>query len=125
MSMLETFRARSLRRAGVAIAAAAAAGVAPAPLETDDEQRYKPISWPLLRRLLGELARFKTQYIVGISVGLLHVLCDLCGPKFIEAIINFCMMYRTGGAPAFDQAGAIRQVLFIIGAWTLVFCCSV
>src|SRR5207237_10197673 len=65
------------------------------------------------------------QYILGISIGLVHVLCDLCGPKFIEAIINFCMMYRDGSAPAFNDGRAIKQVLVIIGAWTAVFCCSV
>src|SRR5437773_576553 len=120
--MLETFRARSLRRAGDALALA---GVMPAPLETDDEQRYKPISWPLVRRLLHELASFKRQYILGIGIGLLHVLCDMCGPKFIEAIINYCIAFRNGMVPGADDAKAIRQVIVIIGAWTAVFCCSV
>ncbi len=125
MSILETFRARSLRRAGESAAAALEAGVRPAPLESDDEQRYKPISWPLVRRLLGELARFRKQYILGIAVGLMHVMCDLCGPKFIEAIINFCMMYRAGLAPGFNDGRAIRQIIVIIAAWTSIFACSV
>jgi ATP-binding cassette subfamily B protein len=122
MSMFETFRAQSLRRAGAAIAAA---GIAPAPLETDDEQRYKPIAWPLVRRLLRELGAFKRQYLLGISIGLVHVLCDMCGPKFIEAIINYCIAYRAGRVAGADHAIALRQILVIIGSWTLVFCASV
>src|SRR5438876_10141412 len=109
MSMFETFRARSLRRAGESAAAAMEAGVGPAPLESDDEPRYRPISWPLVRRLLRELASFKKQYVLGISVGLVHVLCDLCGPKFIDAIINFCVNYKKCLVSGFNDAQAIRQ----------------
>src|SRR5436190_20815528 len=104
--MLKTFKPRSLRRAGAAIATD---GVGPAPLESGDEPRDRPISWPLVRRLLRELASFKKQYVLGISVGLVHVLCDLCGPKFIEAIINFCVNYKKGLVSGFNDAQAIRQ----------------
>ena len=39
-------------------ARAAAALAQPAPIEMDDEQRYRPIDWALVRRLLRELKPF-------------------------------------------------------------------
>jgi ABC-type multidrug transport system fused ATPase/permease subunit len=68
-----------------------ALAVRPAPIEMDDEQKYKPIEWPLVRRLIRELAPFKRQYIWGIALGLVHVLCDLASPKFVEWIIDYAL----------------------------------
>lgn len=92
--------------------------VKPAPIENDDEQRYRPIEWPLMRRLLGELAPFKKQYALGIVIGLVHVSLDLLGPQFIRAIINYCTAFIAGEVHV-TQGGAIWHVLTIIGLWVL------
>src|SRR5205814_5578506 len=125
--MFDTFRARSLRRANTGAAVVALPrGVAPAPIDKDDdEQKYRPIAWPLVRRMLRELGAYRKQYALGIGVGLIHVLCDMSGPKFIEALINYCTAFAHGQVPGATRGDAIRQVLTIIAAWTGVFVCSV
>jgi ATP-binding cassette subfamily B protein len=95
-----------------------ALAVKPAPIENDDEQRYKPIEWSLVKRLLRELAPFRKQYTTGILIGLVHVSLDLLGPQFIRKIINYCTAY-IGGDIQTTQGGAIRHVLMIIGFWVL------
>jgi len=98
--------------------------VKPAPIENDDEQRYKPIEWPLVRRLLRELMPFKKQYAMGIGIGLVHVFLDMLGPQFIRGIINYCTSYIAGDVHT-TQIGAIRHVLVIIGFWTLAITGSI
>jgi ABC-type multidrug transport system fused ATPase/permease subunit len=98
--------------------AAIALPVKPAPIENDDEQRYRPIEWPLVRRLLSELAPFKKQYAIGIVIGLVHVSLDLLGPQFIRAIINYCTAFIAGEVHV-TPGGGIRHVLAIIGFWVL------
>ncbi len=101
---------------------AAALPVKPAPIENDDEQRYKPIEFQLLRRMLAELKPFRTQYILGISIGLVQVLFDMTGPKFIQALINFCKSIDT--FPGTSREG-IQRVLFIVMLWVLVAAASI
>jgi hypothetical protein len=48
--------------------------VRPAPIEMDDEQKYRPIEWPLVRRLIRELAPFKREYRWGLALGRVQVL---------------------------------------------------
>ena len=111
-TMSVEFTTRRNRIVGNSIALA----VKPAPIENDDEQRYKPIEWNLVKRLLGELKPFKKQYAIGIMIGLVHVSLDLLGPQFIRKIINYCTAYIAGELHT-TQGGAIRHILMIIGFW--------
>src|SRR5436305_3966084 len=114
------FPSRSVRtRRGTALLAAAApAGiVAPAPIEMDDEQRYRPIDFSLVRRLVRELRPYRTQYVIGIAIGLIHVTADLMGPRFIKHIIDYCTGYASGAAIV-PQRAAIVHILWTIAAWT-------
>lgn len=79
-------------------------------IEMDNEPRYRPIEWWLVRRLLGALAPYKRQYALGISLGLIHVLLDQQGPRFLRSIIN---------------ATTSGRVLATIALWTCVFIVSV
>jgi ATP-binding cassette subfamily B protein len=104
-------------------AAAVAALVKPAPIEQDDEQKYKPIEWPLVRRMMRELRPFKRQYALGIALGLVHLLCDLSSPKFIEWIIDYCAAAALdAGAPLGPK---VTKLLGIVAIWSLVFAVSV
>ncbi|GIW77493.1 MAG: putative ABC transporter ATP-binding protein YknV [Phycisphaerae bacterium] len=62
---------------------------APDPLTSDEESRYRPIEWSLIRKLLRTLAPYKWQYALGISVAWTHVMMDLMGPQFVGTIVNF------------------------------------
>src|SRR5215213_5667556 len=64
--------------------------VKPANLEgMEEEERYKPIEWPLVKRLLSTLAAFKKQYLIGLALGLVHVTCDMASPKFMQHVIDY------------------------------------
>src|SRR3954463_1400389 len=54
-----------------------------------DEERYKPIEWPMIRRLLSTLRPYRNQYLLGLAFGLVHVSCDMAGPRFIKHVIDF------------------------------------
>jgi ABC-type multidrug transport system fused ATPase/permease subunit len=82
---------------------------------TDDEPRYRDIDMALVRRLLGALRPYRREYLIAISVGLVHVLCDLSGPKFIEWLMRHC------SAPGAGIAGVAR----IIALWAGVAALSV
>src|ERR1700749_4013563 len=79
-------------------------------IEMDNEQRYRPITLSMVRRLLRTLAPFKKAYIAGVCMGLTQVLLEQQGPRFMRSIIN---------------ATIPRQVFFTIGLWAAVFICSV
>src|SRR5688500_19303917 len=61
-----------------------------------EEERYKPIEWPLVRRLLGVLAPYKKQYLWGLALGLVHVTCDMLGPQFMKHLINYVTGFGRG-----------------------------
>jgi ATP-binding cassette subfamily B protein len=65
--------------------------------DESDEERYKPIEWPLVRRLLTVLAPYRKQYLFGLGLGLVHVLCDMSGPTFMKYVINFVTDFTFGG----------------------------
>lgn len=91
--------------------ATSAAAALPIPqIEMDNEARYRPISLALLRRMMGMLAPYKSQYVLGVVLGLSFVLLDQQGPRFLRAIIN---------------SDTKSGVLEIIGLWALVFALSV
>ena len=69
---------------------------APPQIPIDREQDYKPISWPLLRRMLGTLAQYKRSYAIGLTIGLIIVILELQGPRFMQALINYVTAYTTG-----------------------------
>lgn len=98
--------------------------VKPANIEgMDEEERYKPIEWPLVRRLLSVLAPFKKQYLFGLLVGLIHVSCELAGPMFMKLLINFGTSYAglsVGFKTRYNLPGAIAFVTFVCVVWGLV-----
>ncbi len=104
---------------------ATAAVVASGQIQSEDEDRYRPIQWPLVKKLLRSLRPFRKAYIVGITLGIGFVLLDMQGPQFIKAISNYGLDYVAGKDPGVSVAAASRHVATIIGWWALVFAGSV
>jgi ATP-binding cassette subfamily B protein len=92
-------------------------GVREIPVE-DDEPRYKPIDWKMMRRLLTFLRPYKKRYALGISLGLVMVILEMQGPRFIGAIINWATGYwgRTL-SPMPSEQTAILHIVEIVGLW--------
>lgn len=106
----------------------------------DEESRYRPIEFWLVRKLLTSLKPHKKLYAAGIGCSLTHVLIDQFDPQFIGALVNFCAGVvaeeRHGGrmpverfiawlAPVADPAQlthtqAILHISLIVGLWALV-----
>lgn len=96
----------------------------PAPIEGDDESRYKPIEWSLVRRLLAQLKPYRRTYTIAIVLGLIHVLLDMLTPTIVKWIVNLCTAYE-GGQLALARSEAVWRLVGIIAFWALVFVGSV
>jgi ATP-binding cassette subfamily B protein len=102
-----------------------APGVKPAPIEHDGEQRYRPITMALVRRLLTSLAPYKWLYVTAISLGLCHVMLDMLGPRFVGKIINYATDYAAGRIPGISRSQAQWHEAGIVGMWAIAFVGSV
>jgi ABC-type multidrug transport system fused ATPase/permease subunit len=96
-----------------------------AQIQSEDEDRYRPIQWPLIQRLLTALGPFRKQYIIGITLGCGFVLLDMQGPQFIKWISNYGEAYVGGKYPGVSINAASWHVAGIIGWWAVVFVFSV
>jgi ATP-binding cassette, subfamily B, bacterial len=80
------------------------------PEESEEETRYRPIEWSMIRKLLVALKPFKWQYVLGISIAWAHVMLDLLGPQFVGTIVNFVGDYI--GDAARGQSSGLIEWLF-------------
>ena len=79
-------------------------------LGSDEEPRYKPIEWPLIRRLFSQLYPHRKTYVLGISMGAVMVLLDLMGPKYIGWFVDITRAAAKGTA-ADQHAGGYGGLL--------------
>jgi ATP-binding cassette, subfamily B, bacterial len=99
----------------------------------EEEARYRPIDWPLIKRLFSQLAPYKRRYALGIFLGLIMVTLEMQAPRFIGWIINVATGYAAGAlsraaaapnaavstllGPAVTEGDAIRRIVGIILLW--------
>lgn len=122
--------------------AVAAAGAAPTPGEaTDEEQKYRPLEWWIVRKLARSLWPRRKLYAAGLGCSATHVAIDLLDPQFQGALVNFCAAVVSstpqGGALPVERfinwlapiaadpsqmsdRSAILHVFVIIGLWAVV-----
>ena len=105
-------------------AAGTAAAIPLPPAEVDDEPRYKPIEWSLVRRLLGMLRPHRRLYATAIGFGLVHMLLDMQSPRFIEYIANYVTGFQAGRLGV-TRSAAVWHVVAVIALWASVFAGSV
>src|SRR3954462_12555864 len=86
----------------------------------DDEQRYKPIEWPLVKRGLRDLGPYKGLYGAGLGLGVLMLILDMQSPRFMQYVIDHVSAYVAGKLPGVSQHQAIRTVLTIVLIWAAV-----
>jgi ATP-binding cassette, subfamily B, bacterial len=95
-------------------------------IDTDEqEEKYRAIEWPLIRRLLQTLAPYKRQYALGIALCSVHVLLEMLSPKFTQWLINYTTAYvgaELNPMPAIPAA--IGRIFAIVGLWGLVYAVS-
>jgi ATP-binding cassette, subfamily B, bacterial len=81
----------------------------------DEEVHYKPIEWPLVRRLISLLAPFKKQYAFGLVLGAMMVILEMMSPQYMRHIINYVTDYRTTGGS--HDSTAIKHVALVVAFW--------
>ena len=110
-----------------------------------DEAKYRPIDLELGRRTLGLLAPYKWHYVLGLSLGMLMVACELQGPKFMEALVNHVTAYvgetstnpsyvshvvdrvvtaTRGEAPTASRGTATATIVVTVLVWASVLACA-
>ncbi len=117
--MLERLRqlVSRLLRGGVA-APAAEAGV-PAAAEPD-ESAYRPIDWPLIRRMLTWLRPYRRRYALGIGLGVIMVLLEMTSPLFMRRIIDTTAGFATAASPGLSEREAVSCLVEIVVLWAVV-----
>jgi ATP-binding cassette subfamily B protein len=83
----------------------------------DEDQRYKPIEWPLVKRVLKNLLPYKGLYGLGAALGMLMLLLDMQSPRFMQHVIDHVSTFAGGKLPGMTQ----RQACWRVGAIVLVW----
>ncbi|HEY7118382.1 MAG TPA: ABC transporter ATP-binding protein [Tepidisphaeraceae bacterium] len=83
----------------------------------DDEQRYKPIEWPLVKRVLKNLLPYKGLYGLGAALGMLMLLLDMQSPRFMQQVIDHVSAFAGGKLPGMSPRQACWRVVSIVLIW--------
>ena len=83
----------------------------------EDDANYKPIEWPLVKRVLQLLLPHRRTYGVGLCLGFVMISLDMLSPRFIQAVINYVDGDTKGEHPGVPQNSAIAHVALILGCW--------
>jgi ATP-binding cassette subfamily B protein len=100
--------------------AAAVAPAAPEVQAEDEEQRYKPIEWPLVKRVLLNLMPHKGLYGLGAGLGVVMLILDMQAPRFMQYVIDHVSAYVGGKLPGMTARQACWRVAAIVGVWAVV-----
>jgi ABC-type multidrug transport system fused ATPase/permease subunit len=86
----------------------------------DDEQRYKPIEWPLVKRVLRNLWPYKGLYGTGLALGVVMLILDMQSPRFMQFVIDHVSAYASGRLPGMSERSACWKVVKIVAIWAAV-----
>jgi ATP-binding cassette subfamily B protein len=54
----------------------------------DDEEPYKPLEWPLVRKILHWMKPFRFQYAIALLLNIKFTVLEMLGPLFIRQLID-------------------------------------
>lgn len=98
----------------------------PSILVDEEEARYRPIDFRLIRRMASWLKPYRAKYARGIALGMVMVVLDMQGPQFMRAIIDASTAFVTGAEGAHRTAGeAVRYIVLVCLLWGVVMAASV
>lgn len=83
----------------------------------DEEPKYRPIEWPLIRRLFGLLAPYKQRYAMGISLGVVMIVLEMLSPRFIGHLVDYTTSFAGEKMPGVSERSAIGHVVAVIALW--------
>jgi ATP-binding cassette subfamily B protein len=88
MTFTELMKSRRSRRAAVARAASTAAPTGKNPNAPDEEEEYKPLEWPVIKKMLAWMAPYKKQYALALTLNVAFTILELLGPMFVKRLID-------------------------------------
>ena len=80
-----------------------------------DEAHYRPIEWPLVKRMLELIYPFRKQYIFGVTLGVIAVVLDMMSPQYMRTIIDYIKPSQLTNHAA--KIAAVMHVGCIMLAW--------
>lgn len=86
----------------------------------DDEQRYKPIEWPLVKRVVKNLWPYKRLYGAGLALGGVMLILDMQAPRFMQQVIDHVSAFAGGKLPGMTPRDACWRVAGIVLIWGIV-----
>ncbi len=110
----------------------------------DEETRYRPIEFWLVKKLISAFRPHRKTYSFGITCCLTHVLIDQFDPQFIGALVNFCAAVTSEKSPqqtmpvekfinwlvplgdpsSLTNTQAILHIALVVGLWASVIAAS-
>jgi ATP-binding cassette subfamily B protein len=87
-------------------------------VESDDEEvGYRPIEWPLIRRLMLILWPARRQYAAGVLMGIVMVVLEMMSPLYMKHIIDYVTPYAAGRKGIAPFHAAVWHLVWIHLAW--------
>lgn len=88
MTFTERMKSRRSRRAAVARASSGAPSTGRNPNAPDEEEEYKPLEWPVVKKMLAWMAPYKKQYALALTLNVAFTILELLGPMFVKRLID-------------------------------------
>src|SRR5438270_12119814 len=83
----------------------------------DDEQRYKPIEWPLVKQVVKNLLPHKGLYGAGLLLGVVMLILDMQSPRFMQHVIDHVSAFATETPPGMNERAACWREVWVVLIW--------
>src|SRR5687768_17930780 len=81
-----------------------------------EEQRYKPVEWPIVRRVIQNLMPYRRMYLGGLLLGMVMLILEMQSPRFMQFIIDHVTAYATGKL-GITASAASWKLVWLVLAW--------
>ncbi|MGF1632438.1 MAG: ABC transporter ATP-binding protein [Phycisphaerae bacterium] len=95
------------------------AAVPVAVVRPEEEDKQRPLDLRLIKRLLGEMRPWRGRYVLGVLCAAVLAGLELLGPMFLKWITERVELYARGVADSGTSGEATRDVLVLVGVWSL------
>lgn len=87
-------------------------------IQSDDEdQRYKPIEWPLVKRVIRNLLPYKGLYGLGLLLGGVMLILEMQSPRFMQIVVDYVAAFSANQLPGVSPRQACWHIAYVTLAW--------
>ncbi len=111
------------------------------PNAAEEEEPYKELEWPLIKKILMWMRPFRTQYIIALLLNMVFTVLEMLGPMFIRELIDhdipghphwltsalawLCARFSAGADGRMDAYFALHRAYWNIGCTVLLWALAV